>query len=67
MAIVHSADRGDGWKIERLVQHIRSLDGNTDAPAQAMAARKRRRRVETTRSESVVFSPQRCSTPIQPT
>jgi hypothetical protein len=33
----HMVRTDDGWKIERLVQHVSWLDGNTDAPAQAMA------------------------------
>jgi hypothetical protein len=33
----HMVRTDDGWKIERLVQHVSWLDGNTGAPAQAMA------------------------------
>jgi hypothetical protein len=33
----HLIRTDEGWKIGRLVQHISWLEGNTDAPAQAMA------------------------------
>ena len=33
----HMVRTDEGWKIERLVQHISWLEGNTDAPNQAMA------------------------------
>ena len=54
-----------GWKIERLVQHISWLEGNTDAPNQAMARSNTAAGTNAEAPAAERLSPRRRAAPIQ--